>query len=250
VSGPQTADEALILCNPFLEEKVFAQRIYYNLALEFSKKDKLAVRFDFEGDGDSEGDTNSVGLSDWIDDLEDVAQFVRTKYGIKKINVTGLRLGASIALMCVDRIQPNKILLWDPVVDGEAYLEECLRYNLTTQLSTFQKIINDRKNLLLQLAEGKSINILGFEVSDRLASPIRKLDLIQNIRSLDCLTYLVSFKRRQRGILGPKIKECDFGSKVITEILSVDPFWQEPKLYNPIPEELIEKSVNFLMENR
>jgi hypothetical protein len=52
------------------------------------------------------------------------AQEVRDATGARRLSIVGLRLGGSIALAAASSLEPANLVLWDPVLDGRAYLAE------------------------------------------------------------------------------------------------------------------------------
>ena len=143
-----------IFCNPFLEEKVFSHSVYVEFARFLASHGHTVVRFDYEGDGDSEGDLLDADLDGWVSDAEDITQALRPKIDGLAVNLFGLRFGAVVAALAAERIAARGMLLWDPVLNGERYFDECLKINLTTQLSTYKKVIDDRKQMLARLHNG------------------------------------------------------------------------------------------------
>src|SRR5690606_39670222 len=58
---PVTARGAVLMCAPFLEERLFCRRVLRNLALSLADAGWHVLRFDSAGEGDSEGELFDVG---------------------------------------------------------------------------------------------------------------------------------------------------------------------------------------------
>lgn len=122
---------AVLLCNPFGEEAVRAHRAYRVLARRLDEAGYPAMRFDYAGTGDSSGDIGDRaggghGVADWLADIAAAADALRAESGQSRIVVVGLRLGATLAALAAQQglLRPAHLLLWDPVVDGAAYLRD------------------------------------------------------------------------------------------------------------------------------
>ena len=120
---------AVLLCNPFGEEAVRAHRAYRVLARRLDEAGYPTMRFDYAGTGDSSGEAGEHGIADWLADIAAAADALRAESGQSRIVVVGLRLGATLAALAAQRglLRPAHLLLWDPVVDGAAYLRDLER---------------------------------------------------------------------------------------------------------------------------
>ncbi|MEP7311017.1 MAG: alpha/beta hydrolase [Pseudomonadota bacterium] len=117
---------AVLLCNPFGEEAVRAHRVFRVLATQLERAGYPTMRFDFFGTGDSAGLAEEAGVSQWLQDIEMVASELQRLSGAKHIALVGLRFGATLAARVThaNGLRPLHLVLWDPVVEGAAYLRE------------------------------------------------------------------------------------------------------------------------------
>ena len=120
---------AVLLCNPFGEEAVRAHRAYRVLARRLDDAGYPTMRFDYAGTGDSSGDIGEHGMAHWLEDIAEAADALRAETGLSKVVVIGLRLGATLAALSAQRglLKAAHVLLWDPVIDGAAHLQELER---------------------------------------------------------------------------------------------------------------------------
>jgi hypothetical protein len=239
---------AWIFCNPFLEEKNDAHSVYVTFARALASADTTVLRFDYEGDGDSDGSGGAVGLRDWVDDVADAAAWVRRERGATHIGLFGLRLGGTIATLAARAAGAAAVLLWQPIVDGEPYLQECLRYNLATQVAVYKKVRYDRAALVKQLESGGSVNMRGFPIGASMALAIRGLDLRTALADVACPAGIVLIERA-----GVRRRTAPFeglGPGVRLDLRSVESnaFWQDAHSYDPHQRALVALSLEMSRE--
>lgn len=129
-SSPPESDGAargVLLCNPFGQEAVRSQRMYRVLADRIARAcGQPALRFDYYGTGDSDGEGEEGSIEQWVRDTLAADAELRSRSGCREVAWIGLRLGATIAAIASSRAvqPPTRLLLWEPVVDGPAWLAE------------------------------------------------------------------------------------------------------------------------------
>lgn len=166
-------DAGVVLCYPFGQEYMRAHRAFRQLALLLTKKGYHVLRFDYRGTGDSSGDLEAVTAHDWLDDVGLAVHELRESAGVKTISVVGLRLGALIAgAACTRDLDIDRLILWDPILDGRDYEEELLT-----------EIANERPSEWggpssgnLQAADG-SIHFNGFRLTPEFRRSVTALSL-------------------------------------------------------------------------
>jgi pimeloyl-ACP methyl ester carboxylesterase len=123
--------EAVVLCYPLGHEYMRTHWAFRQLATRLSRDGYHVFRFDYFGTGDSEGDLQEGSPEIWIRNIQDACDEASRLSG-GPVSIVGVRLGALLAeLSLANGRSYRKLLLWDPVTDGAAYLEEIRR--LTTQ---------------------------------------------------------------------------------------------------------------------
>lgn len=121
------SSEAVLLCPPAPFEMRRSHRAHRNLSHNLAKKGFHVLRFDYRGTGDSTGDFQSWSLTAWQDDIQAAAEYLLKNYGIQRLTVVGTRLGATLALKALQKFQVRRFILWDPIVDGQCYLDQLQR---------------------------------------------------------------------------------------------------------------------------
>ncbi len=126
-AGPQRS-HVVMLCNPFGQEAIRAHRFYRVLADRLAANGFDVLRFDYFGTGDSAGEDEEFDLSGAVADTRMLFEWVATHLSPREISLAGLRLGASIAMLASAglRGRVSNLVLFEPVVDGAAYVEQML----------------------------------------------------------------------------------------------------------------------------
>jgi alpha/beta superfamily hydrolase len=167
-----------VLSHPFAEEKLWSHRVYVTFARALAARGHAVLRFDYMGAGDSSGQTPDSSLETHLADLAAAVAELRARHpATQQIGLVGLRLGASFAAILAERaiaddslaaLRGAPLVLWDPVRDGEAYFQELLRTNLSTQLAVYGQIQETREVLQARIRAGGVVNVDGYEIGKAL----------------------------------------------------------------------------------
>lgn len=165
---------AFLLCHPFAEEKLWSHRVFVSLARTLALRGHCVLRFDFAAAGDSSGLSASTDMNTYAGDVESaLRELLRRCPDVEQTGIIGLRLGATVAALVAEgsechgtqqRGRMGPLILLEPIVNGDAYLQELLRINLATQLAVQGSIKLDRDALLERLRTGASVNVDGYEL--------------------------------------------------------------------------------------
>jgi alpha-beta hydrolase superfamily lysophospholipase len=146
-----TARGAVLICPSWGPDYQYAHRALRVLAKRLAETGFHAMRFDYSGTGDSWGHSTEADTQRWVEDVHLAIQEFRIMSGQAQVDIVGLRLGAFVAVNAtVGRADVRRLVLWDPVVDGPAWLHEI-----------------DRRRASLALAEGET----PVEFANRLVTP-------------------------------------------------------------------------------
>jgi dienelactone hydrolase len=119
-----SSDRAVLLCNPFGQEAVRGHRLYRVLAERLANAGVPVLRFDYYATGDSLGDDEASDLDGWVADTRAALQELVRRGGSPRVICVGARLGAVLAARAaVGDTNVARLVLWDPVIDGKAYLD-------------------------------------------------------------------------------------------------------------------------------
>lgn len=123
------AREAVLLCNPLGQEAVRVHRFYRVLADRLARAGTGVLRFDYHGTGDSDGDDQAGHLALWEQNTLQAHQELVDRSDCPHVSWVGARLGATVAARAASALKAplTRLLLWEPIVDGPAYLAQLAR---------------------------------------------------------------------------------------------------------------------------
>jgi uncharacterized protein len=167
----RTRDSAVLLCYPWGKECLPSHRAFRQLSELLAGLGYPVLRFDYRGAGDSAGDGTSAGLSSWMEDIATALDELRQRSMPEQICLIGLRLGAALAMRAsAEHDDVSGLVLWQPVLDGTAYLTELREHHRTMLWQQFPSLPN--------AARSDDVHeILGFPVSSALLQDLQQLQL-------------------------------------------------------------------------
>lgn len=162
--------EAVLLCNPFGQEAIRVHRLFRVMADQLSRQGFHVLRFDYFGSGDSAGEDGEGELERWIEDVLLADMELRQRSQCSRVSWLGLRLGASIAALASRRATHpvQRLILWEPVLDGCGYLEELADAHVASYRVSFGARWFIEPFLRLRAANETQSEALGFSLSPRL----------------------------------------------------------------------------------
>jgi pimeloyl-ACP methyl ester carboxylesterase len=181
---------AYVCSHPFGEEKLWSHRVLVSFARALARKGHIVLRFDYSGAGDSSGQTADSGLTTHRADLAAaIGVLEKLRPEITKVGLIGLRLGATIAALTAEHCDADSrlaslrdapLVLWDPILDGEGYIQELLRSNLSTQLAFYGKVKENREVLTERIRNGGTVNVDGYELGKPLLDSYGTKELLDS----------------------------------------------------------------------
>lgn len=245
--------QGIVLCHPFGEEKLWSHRVYVNFARRAAELGMAVLRFDFRGHGDSAGHSEDYGTECYLEDIHTaVAQLRLDCPTLESIDLLGLRFGAALASQYAARHDGIRhLLLWEPIVSGEKYMQELLRINLSTQLAVYGKVRDNREKLVEKLAAGEPANVDGYLISHDFYDQCGKIDLLTSAKCrLSGKALVVQ--------IAPNIKQKDRPEFVqlsehftSSDFLKVEEpaFWREIKPYTSTTTTLVPETLSWLEQH-
>jgi exosortase A-associated hydrolase 2 len=233
-----SARTPFVFCHPFAEEKLWAHRVFVSFARELAGRGHPVLRFDFLGNGDSDGTFSESSVDSALQDIETAIELTKARTGASQVSLLGLRLGASLAFkVATRRSDVESLVLWSPIIVGGRYLQELLRINVTTQLAVYREVRQDREALTGALEAGGTVNVDGYDMSSDMARQLGSLSLgeekvVPNARSF------IAIMDRSPAAKPPREVELLVSRLSRGQIVVVheDQFWKEiPRFYQAAP---------------
>jgi len=160
---------AVVYVHPFAEELNKTRRMAALQARALSERGFTVLQIDLYGCGDSSGDFVDPRWSDWRKDVGSACDHVLV-HSPRPLILWGLRLGALLAVdyAAAASVRPDALLLWQPVLNGEAHLRQFFRQQSAARLLT--------PGLDKATAE-QATEVGGYALSPGLQSDVRAIDM-------------------------------------------------------------------------
>ena len=237
--------KAFVFCHGFVEEKLWSHRVLVNFARILVGHGYTVLRLDYRGYGDSEGDFSTLSMSDHMDDIQAGVHYLKDNLSeITEIGLLGHRMGATLASLAYKQAESNgSLILWDPIIDGERYIQEFLRSHLTTQLAVYGEVRENRERLVEQINNGALINVEGYDLTKIVYDSVAKINLL-NDSSKASQALIVQVGRNEK----PKKEFESLASNLNASLSCVveEPFWREIKRFYNRADNIYEVTLNWM----
>ena len=171
-----TCRGSVLFVAPFAEELNKSRRMVSMQSSALANKGYAVLAMDLYGCGDSSGDFREARWAIWMEDLELASKWLNEKHGMP-IMLWGLRFGALVGMEFA-RISGEKfgrVLLWQPVLSGEAFVSQFLRLRVTSEMLSGGK--TSVQELKGELFSNGSIEIAGYDLPADIAENMGRLKL-------------------------------------------------------------------------
>ncbi len=171
------AHATLVMCPPFLADHAFGYRREHLLALELARRGVATWRFHYAGTGYSDGSPAAVTFDSMVADARRVIDTAESSAACP-VTVGGTRGGAMVAAAASDN---RPLLLWEPVLDGGAYLREGFRARMIADGRQLKRTAPTSAELLAELRRAGRVELVGYSLYERLHDsivPVRLRDLL------------------------------------------------------------------------
>jgi len=227
-----------LFCHPFAEEKLWAHRSFVTFARELARKGHPVLRFDYFGNGDSDGVFADSSMDTALADIAAALDVLKVRSDATRFGLMGLRVGASLAFRTAARRDDiEALVLWAPVVDGERYLQDLLRINLTAQMLFYREVRQDREELGRILASGGTVNVEGYDITGTMSEQLSAISLAAENTVPASPCFLAQIERNENALPSRELEAlrarlADSHIQVVRE----EPFWKEiQRFYDTAP---------------
>jgi pimeloyl-ACP methyl ester carboxylesterase len=220
----QSRQTAVLVCYPFGREYMRCHRALVRFCDRLAAAGYHSLRFDYFGTGDSAGDNVEGGMSEWVKNTRMATQELKDVSGLEKVSIVGVRLGAAIAMHAATS-EPalEGLFLWDPVVDGNRYLDglERMHDEFVNDVNRFPKSRADNR-------DSREDELVGMVWSSAMRQSIRSIDLAApgkiHARSVSIIGSEDKDEfRRLRDSLGERGMDCHYqvvNERIAWEVLA------------------------------
>jgi pimeloyl-ACP methyl ester carboxylesterase len=235
--GSARASRAVVLCPPWGQEYLRAHRSIRHLGNLLSRAGIHVLRFDYFGTGDSAGEMADADLKGWQNDIGTAIEELKDTAGVTRVALVGLRLGGTLAARVAAgrKAEVEKLVLWDPVVNGDEYLTE------------MRKLDAEIAETLAMRTTGPgddSDRLLGFDLPERMRKEIETVDLVSSLKAASTPTLvMVSHALSSHAGLRAGTKH-----PVVFEEMASEPAWLEVKGVGvgAIPVKVLQRIVEWI----
>jgi alpha/beta superfamily hydrolase len=230
---------AIVVCSPEGDERIWSQRVLVNFSRLLAAHGYSVLRFDYMGQGESEGTYEESTISTRREDVESAIGFLLERTRSAQAGLLGLRLGGAIACLAASRNSSvNSLALWEPVTDLRAYLYNLLRVNVSFQMVMNKGISKNREKLVEEILAGGKVSINGFYLTK---------DFIQEALGTKLEGILNPVGKRFVALLPGTPFPAEGGGEILR--LDFPVIWKEPKVYHARPRALMEETLKWIRQN-
>lgn len=171
----------LIVVPPFGEEMNKSRNMLATFARDAASHQIKVSLIDLFGTGDSEGDFSTASWIIWQQNIVTLYRELQREEPAVPVALLGLRTGGLLALDCCFKQKisgPLALMLWQPVLNGQQFINQFLRLRLAAGMLSQQpqSTIGDLEQ---QMLSAEIIEIAGYALSQLLSEQICALNYLQ-----------------------------------------------------------------------
>lgn len=218
------AKGSVLMLPPFAEELNMSRRMTYLLGRALAQAGFGFLLPDLTGTGESAGDFVDARWDIWQSDAETARRWLTEAHGHPPV-VLGLRAGALLAAS-LDPVA--RLILWQPVGNGQTLLNQFLRIRVAAGLmGNGEK--ESTQSLRAEWTAGRPVEIAGYEIHPDLAAALDPLRLAQIAPPAGTRVDWIETGNAETGPSPASARTLDAwrdgGCDVRVDIRAGDPFW-------------------------
>ncbi|MGK5023194.1 hydrolase 2, exosortase A system-associated [Janthinobacterium sp. RB2R34] len=165
----------IVYIHPFAEELNKSRHVAAMQARAFAAAGYSVLQLDLYGCGDSSGDFGDARWSIWRNDLHLACAWLAQRVD-GPLMLWGLRLGALLALELAAHppVPVQRLLLWQPELDGRSAIDRFLRLRLAGRMLAGQAEAPGHARA--ELAAGRAVEVAGYLLAPELVQAIDAID--------------------------------------------------------------------------
>jgi len=223
-----TPKGGILYLHPFAEEMHKSRRMAALQARHFAAEGYAVLQVDLTGCGDSACDFGDATWEIWLADARHAHAWLSANTA-GPIILWGLRTGASLAVELSSALSGiQRLILWQPVVNGEQYLNQFLRIKLASEMLSGNQAQSGTKVLRAKLEAGESFEVGGYMLGAAMARDLACLKLADT--PPPCPVVWLEVGAEDGDLPTPASQRIvdtwrDAGVSVHTRTLTGEPFW-------------------------
>ncbi|MHB9029182.1 MAG: alpha/beta fold hydrolase [Candidatus Latescibacterota bacterium] len=233
-------ETGVVICPPLYTDTMEAHGILVNLARSLAENRFPALRFDYRGFGESDGEWSDYFISDYLEDIDTAIELLRGRTGIHAAGLLGLRMGGTLAVMKLAGKSPASFAAaLEPIVRGAQYMQDLLRLKTAEQLKDMLGVKTGISKLTEAILSGEEVVIGGFIINKKQYDSLMSLNLEDYAKRIAAPAALFALRNPQTS--GEPVRELfekmqpAHRDSIFREIDS-PPFWrQTPYLVRRVP---------------
>jgi len=167
----------IVFIPPFGEEMNRCRSLVATQARNFARAGYYCTLVDFYGTGDSQGQLRDASLEIWKSNIRSTIDLLQSETPGPLV-LWGLRLGGLIALdyAASSGLQPQHIILWQPVTSASVYVTQVLRQRVASLMVRDQPA-ETTKEIRQRLEQGEDVEVAGYTLGGQLLGDLEKIDI-------------------------------------------------------------------------
>ncbi len=249
-ANKQVPKRGVLYFPPFAEEMNKARRMAALQARRLSRLGYAVLLVDAYGTGDSEGDFANARWETWRENFACAADWLSDR-GVESIVLWGLRLGALLAmdLIAVNQRWPlERMLFWQPVVRGDAFMTQFLRLRVAADAMGKQDKCTVGQ-MRERLRRGAALEVAGYTLASDMLMSVDALNMETipgaGLPPIDWIE-LAPEHGRQLSVAGQRLVDGwrAAGVRATGHVVSGEPFWTTPEI--AVAPALLDKTCEIL----
>jgi hypothetical protein len=162
-AGSAAAGEPVLICPPLLSEFDQSYSVCVSLGRELARRGVPAFSFHYRGTGHSDGEAADLSLETMREDMATTAERIAGETGRRDPVVVATRLSAIAAASAPAEIGAQRLVLWEPALNGRRYFREAWRADMMFQINEGAST-QERETFAAQLERTGQVDVLGYPI--------------------------------------------------------------------------------------
>ena len=187
----------VLVCPPLYAESPRNHRRELLLGRRLAASGIAVLRFQYYGTSHSHGDVEETSFPRFCEDAAVAAGHLVSELSGVPIGFFGTRLGGCVAAATAMSFPDAPIAMWEPVLDGHAYLREIFRLQLMSDLTGGAEVAETQQSLISRLQADGAVDLLGFSIGRDLYDSLVPVDMTELLKATNGPLLLLEIARQE-----------------------------------------------------